>query len=125
MEGFQLYLSDRESANVFHRNNFNVDGADMHVYVVDRGHYYYNVKIFKEIYLEKQNCKNYRNIGNYNKVDNIFMSLIASCLIVCLVPKRNLPAPDPLNAKLHPSMDKRQSKPLVQRFFQSIQKIFW
>ena len=32
MEGFQLYLSDRESANVFHRNNFNVDGADMHVY---------------------------------------------------------------------------------------------
>ena len=77
MEGFQLYFSDRESANVFHRNNFNVDGADMHVYIADQGHYYYNVKIFKEIYLEKQNCKNYRNIGIYNKVGRY---IIFSCL---------------------------------------------
>ena len=86
VEGFQVYLSDRESFNVFHRNEFNVDGSELRAWINELGYVLYNLKIFKEIYLENnQNyaCKNYPNIADYNMVIiNHSTSTSRSCIIL-------------------------------------------
>ena len=69
--GWQVYLSDLESANVFHRDKFNVEGAELQAGVRELGYNLYNLKIYKEIYLENNNkyaCKNYQQIGDFNQV---------------------------------------------------------
>ena len=70
VEGFQVYLSDQESANAFHRKKFNIEGVELKANVKDLGYIQYGLKIHKEIYLEnneKYSCKNYQ-INEYNKV---------------------------------------------------------
>ena len=70
VEGFQVYLSDQESANAFHRKKFNIEGVELRANVKDLGYIQYGLKIHKEIYLEnneKYSCKNYQ-INDYNEV---------------------------------------------------------
>ena len=71
VEGFRVYLSDRESANAYHRETFNIDGEELMGSIKKHGYILYSLKIHKEIYLEnnrKYSCKNYRQNGDYNKV---------------------------------------------------------
>ena len=73
----QVYLSDLESANVFHRDKFNVEGAELRAGVRELGYILYNLKIYKEIYLEnnkKYACINYQQIGDFNQVNNFLNS---------------------------------------------------
>ena len=68
VEGFQILLSDRQSANAYHRKAFSIDGADLRSSVKESGYKLYDLKIYKEVYLEnnkKFHCKNYRSHGDY------------------------------------------------------------
>ena len=49
VEGFQVYLSDQESANSFHRKKFNIEGVELRANVKDLGYIQYSLKIHKEI----------------------------------------------------------------------------
>ena len=56
---------------MFHRDKFNVEGAELEAGVRELGYNLYNLKIYKEIYLEnnkKYACKNYQQIGDFNQV---------------------------------------------------------
>ena len=69
--GLEVQLSDPESANNYHRNKFNVDGVKLEAWPEDRGYVLYNLKIYKDIYLEnnkKYKCKNYVFVDDYSKV---------------------------------------------------------
>ena len=69
VEGFQILLSDRESANIYHRKKFNIDGVELKSSVKELGYKLYDLKIHKEIYLEnneKFQCSNYPSHGEYN-----------------------------------------------------------
>ena len=71
VEGFQVHLSDRESANVFHRNKFNIDGIELKASKKTLGYILYNLKMYTAIHLEndrKYPCKNYLHIGDFNEV---------------------------------------------------------
>ena len=71
VEGFQVHLSDRESANVFHRNKFNIDGIELKASKKTLGYVLYNLKMYTAIHLEndrKYPCKNYLHIGDFNEV---------------------------------------------------------
>ena len=57
-----------ESANVFHRDKFNVEGAELRAGVRELGYILYNLKIYKEIYLE--NNKKYTCINLYKLPTN-------------------------------------------------------
>ena len=70
VNGFQVFLSNRESANPFHRKKFNIDGVELKASTKELGYMLYNLKTFKEIFLdtnEKFNCKNYKTGGEYSK----------------------------------------------------------
>ena len=57
---------------MFHRDKFNVEGAELEAGVRELGYNLYNLKIYKEIYLENNNkyaCKNYQQIGDFNQVN--------------------------------------------------------
>ena len=57
---------------MFHRDKFNVEGAELEAGVRELGYNLYNLKIYKEIYLEnnkKYACKNYQKIGDFNQVN--------------------------------------------------------
>ena len=41
VEGFQVYLSDQESANAFHRKKFNIEGVELRANVKDLGYIQY------------------------------------------------------------------------------------
>ena len=72
VEGFQVHLSDRESANVFHRNKFNIDGIELKASKKTLGYVLYNLKMYKDLHLENDRnyaCKNYPQIGDYNEVN--------------------------------------------------------
>ena len=74
VEGFQVHLSDRESANVFHRNKFNIDGIELKASKKTLGYILYNLKMYTAIHLEddrKYPCKNYLHIGDFNKVKEL------------------------------------------------------
>ena len=69
--GVEVYLSDLESANNYHRNKFNVDGEKLETGSGGKGYKIYNLKIYKDIYLENSRnyeCKNYKNIYDYSEV---------------------------------------------------------
>ena len=71
VDGFQLYLSDRESFNDYQRNEFKVHGMPLKARIRELGYNVYKLKIFKEVYLandRRYSCKNYQNVGDYNKV---------------------------------------------------------
>ena len=71
VEGFQVHLSDRESANVFHRNKFNIDGIELKASKKTLGYILYNLKMYTAIHLEndrKYPCKNYLHIGDFHEV---------------------------------------------------------
>ena len=74
VEGFQVHLSDRESANVFHRNKFNIDGIELKASKKTLGYILYNLKMHRAIHLEgdrKYPCKNYLHIGDFNEVKEL------------------------------------------------------
>ena len=81
--GVEVYLSDLESANNYHRNKFNVDGEKLETGSGGKGYKIYNLKIYKDIYLENSRnyeCKNYKNIYDYSEVlhwtiNNIYINL--------------------------------------------------
>ena len=109
VNGFQLYLSDQQSATVFHRNKFNVEGVDLEAGVKNLGYIIYDLKIYKEINIEnngKYTCKTYQKFGDYNRVNksilidfnNIFLKYI-------LVSPINLSYTDTVSHTLHPSLD--------------------
>ena len=50
VEGFQVHLSDRESANVFHRNKFNIDGIELKASKKTLGYVLYNLKMYKDLH---------------------------------------------------------------------------
>lgn len=71
VEGFQILLSDRDSENIFHKDRFNLDGVELKTSIKDPGYKLYDLKIYKEIYLEDHDnfrCRNYANFGDYNSV---------------------------------------------------------
>ena len=71
VEGFQILLSDRDSENIFHKDRFNLDGVELKTSIKEPGYKLYDLKIYKEIYLEDHDnfrCKNYANFGDYNSV---------------------------------------------------------
>ena len=71
VEGFQILLSDRESENIFHKNRFNLDGVELKTSIKEPGYKLYDLKIYKEIYLEDNDdfqCRNYDSYGDYNSV---------------------------------------------------------
>ena len=83
VEGFQILLSDRDSENIFHKDRFNLDGVELKTSIKEPGYKLYDLKIYKEIYLEDHDnfrCKNYANFGDYNSVRRThtreFISLI-------------------------------------------------
>ena len=70
VDGFQIFLSNRESANHFHRKKFNIDGVELKASTKELGYMLYNLKTFKEIFLDtngKFNCKNYDSGGEYSQ----------------------------------------------------------
>ena len=74
VEGFQVHLSDRQSANVFHRNKFNIDGIELKASKKTLGYVLYNLKMHRAIHLEddrKYPCKNHLHIGDFNKVKEL------------------------------------------------------
>ena len=104
VEGFQILLSDRQSANIYHRNAFNIDGVELQSSVKELGYHLYDLKIYKEVYLEnneKFQCKNYQSYGEYNKcLERIYLSQNLA-LIPCTPPwmtsRPSLWCPDLLN----------------------------
>ena len=79
VEGFHVYLSDRESANVYNRNKFNVEGVELEAGLKQLGYILYNLKIYKKIFLEnnkKYTCKNYAYTGDYNQVIKLILTLM-------------------------------------------------
>ena len=70
VNGFQIFLSNRESANNFHGKKFNIDGVELKASTEKLGYMLYNLKMFKEIFLEnneKFSCKTYGYNGEYSK----------------------------------------------------------
>ena len=70
VNGFQVFLSNRGSANSFHRKKFNIDGVELKASTKELGYMLYNLKTFKEIFLDtngKFNCKNYKLGGEYSQ----------------------------------------------------------
>ena len=68
--GFQLFLSDRMSANDFHRKKFSIDGYPLIAETKDMGYSFYNLKVHEQRYLENSDvfrCKNYPSFGDYGK----------------------------------------------------------
>lgn len=79
VEGFHVYLSDRESANVYNRNKFNVEGVELEAGLKQLGYILYNLKIYKKIFLEnnkKYACKNYAYTGDYNQVIKLILTMM-------------------------------------------------
>ena len=71
VEGYQILLSDRDSENIFHKDRFNLDGVELKTSIKEPGYKLYDLKIYKEIYLEDHDnfrCRNYANFGDYNSV---------------------------------------------------------
>ena len=70
VNGFQIFLSNRQSVNHFHGKMFNIDGVELKASTDTLGYMLYNLKIFKEIYLEnhhKFKCKTYNFDGEYSR----------------------------------------------------------
>ena len=73
MEGFQVFLSDQESANAYFRDKFKVEGVELESDNNALGYIIYKLKIYKDIFLEnnkKFSCKKYQYNGDYNRVCN-------------------------------------------------------
>ena len=73
VEGFHILLSDRDSENIFHKDRFNLDGVELKTSIKEPGYKLYDLKIYKEIYLEDHDnfrCINYANFGDYNSVSS-------------------------------------------------------
>ena len=53
------------------KDRFNLDGVELKTSIKEPGYKLYDLKIYKEIYLEDHDnfrCKNYANFGDYNSV---------------------------------------------------------
>ena len=104
VEGFRILLSDRQSANIYHKKTFSIDGVELQSSVKELGYNLYNLKIYKEVYLEnnkKFQCKNYPSYGEYNKcLERIYLSQNLA-LLRCTPPwmnsRQSLWCPDLLN----------------------------
>ena len=88
VEGFQILLSDRDSENIFHKDRFNLDGVELKTTAKEPGYKLYDLKIYKEIYLEDHDnfrCKNYAHYGDYNSVrrPNKSSLLVLTIFSVC------------------------------------------
>ena len=71
VEGFQVFLSDQKSVNSFHRKLFNMDGVELKSSVAELGYKLYNLRIYKETFLENNQqflCKNYSFNAEYHQV---------------------------------------------------------
>ena len=71
VEGFQIQLSDRDSENNFHKDKFKLEGVELKASLKEPGYQLYDLKTYREIYLENNDnfqCKNYANFGDYNSV---------------------------------------------------------
>ena len=76
LEGFKILLSDRESENIFHKDNFNVDGFELKTSIKAPGYNLYDLKIHKKAYVEDHKdfrCNNYAKFGDYNSVRRSYM----------------------------------------------------
>ena len=79
MEGFQVFLSDQESANAYFRDKFKVEGVELESDNNALGYIVYKLKIYKDIFLEnnkKFSCKNYWYTGDYNRVIVIILTIM-------------------------------------------------
>ena len=104
VERFRVLLSDRQSANIYHRKTFNIDGAELKSSVNELGYNLYDLKIYKEVYIEnnkKFNCKNYNGYGEYNKcLEKTYLSqnlALLPCTPPWMTSAENLWCPDLLN----------------------------
>ena len=73
VEGFQIFLSNQESANDFHRDQFNIEGVELKASILELGYSLYSMKIYETVYLENNQqfvCKNYQKPHEYDRCLN-------------------------------------------------------
>ena len=69
VEGFQIFLSNQESGNDFHRDLFNVEGVELKASINELGYSLYSMKFQEQVHLEnndKFKCKTYRTPSEYD-----------------------------------------------------------
>ena len=73
IDGYEMYLSSKESASIIERNGYNIEGSSLKTVKKSEGNGYkkiYHVKVKEEIHLENDPqfaCRKYRDI-KYDKV---------------------------------------------------------
>ena len=69
VEGFRIFLSNREESNDFHINSFNMHHDQLMASKLELGYMQYDLEIHENLFLENNDdfqCKYYKHNGDYN-----------------------------------------------------------
>ena len=97
VKGFQLFLSNRKSANDFHRKKFAIDGYPLIAEAKDLGYSFFNLKIHETVYPENSEeylCKHYKSVDGYGDcLSDVYLSQsleVLNCTAPWLTAKEDL-----------------------------------
>ena len=69
VEGYRIFLSNREESNDFHINSFNMHHDQLKASILELGYMQYDLEIHENLFLENNDdfrCKYYKHYGDYS-----------------------------------------------------------